>query len=217
MAIQLENAGALKSANTRWKSVVLLSLFLVIVFIGLYSQPLLFDKPHSDHIRASKKLHSAQNTFDVGNGYDRPLVAYAYAESAKARENFKFFLKRGLHAGADFIFIFNGETDAADLVPTHLENVKVVRRSNTCYDMGAFGEVLAKDGLWQRYKRFITLNASVRGPFLPIWSDECWTDAFLNKVTNKVKVSWPSGEQTTNQAFQCGAKPCAACRPHVPM
>lgn len=189
MAIQLKNAGTFNSVNGLWKSVLFFSLVLVIVFLGLYNQPLFFDKPRSDHTSASKKLHSTQSTFDVGNGYERPLVVYAYAESANARQNFNFFLKRGLHAGADFIFIFNGETNASDLVPTHLENVKVVKRDNTCYDMGAFGEVLAKDGLWERYKRFITLNASVRGPFLPIWSDECWTDAFLNKVTDKVKVS----------------------------
>lgn len=31
--------------------------------------------------------------------------------------------------------------------------------------------------------------ASVRGPFMPRWSQECWTNAFTDKVTDRVKVS----------------------------
>lgn len=196
MTIQLKNPGTLNAANTRWRTVLFFSFFLVLVFFGLYSQGQ-GQHEHQQHptstssSSAPKKLHSSHgsSTLDMGSGYDRPLILYAYAESENARENFKFFLQRGLHSGADFVFIFNGETDAAELVPSHLENVRVVQRDNTCYDMGAFGEVLTKDDLWLRYKRFITLNASVRGPFLPMWSKECWTDAFLDKVTEKNKVS----------------------------
>lgn len=46
-----------------------------------------------------------------------------------------------------------------------------------------------KDDLWKKYKRFITLNASIRGPFFPVYaSSSCWSDVFLNRVTEKVKV-----------------------------
>ena len=93
----------------------------------------------------------------------------------------------GLHDRADFIFVFNGEGSAADLVP-RLPNVRVIERENSCYDLGTFGLVLRQDGLWKNYTRFITMNASVRGPFLPAWSTSCWTDLFLNKITDKVKV-----------------------------
>lgn len=190
MAIILHNAGsALATAsNPRWKSLAFSTTLLVLVFLVLFSQPFLFDGPRpEDRTHSSKKLHSSQGVLDVAEGQDRPLVVYAYAESPNAKENLEFFLKRGLHARADFVFIFNGETEAHKLVPA-LANVKVVHRNNTCYDMGALGEVLAKDRLWQNYKRFITLNASIRGPFLPIWSDDCWTDVFLNRITEKVKV-----------------------------
>lgn len=190
MAIKLKHAGTpLTPTNPRWRSVVFSTLLLVLVLLGLYSQPLLFDKAPSHHTNPPQKLHHTSTAFDVADGRDRPLVVYAYAESENARENLRFFLTRGLHAGADFIFIFNGETDADQMVPVHLENISIVKRENTCYDIGAFGQVLSKDSLWMRYKRFITLNASVRGPFLPIWSDECWTDAFFNKITDEVKVS----------------------------
>ncbi|ROW14175.1 hypothetical protein VPNG_04283 [Cytospora leucostoma] len=122
-------------------------------------------------------------------GRDRPLVLYAYAESESARENLQFFLAQGIHGAADFIFIFNGETDAKDLVPTSHDNIRVVQRDNTCFDLGSMGEVLRQDDLWKKYKRFITMNASIRGPFLPIYdSSTCWTDVFLGRLTDRVKM-----------------------------
>ncbi|KAJ0359852.1 hypothetical protein COL26b_014248 [Colletotrichum chrysophilum] len=66
-------------------------------------------------------------------------------------------------------------------------NVTVVKRDNTCFDLGAIGEVLRKNNLWKRYKRFITMNASIRGPFLPWWSKSCWTDLYLGKITETTK------------------------------
>ncbi|KAK7908290.1 hypothetical protein PG985_015593 [Apiospora marii] len=118
---------------------------------------------------------------------DRPLISYAYAESESGRANFKYFLSQGLHGAADFVFIINGETDAADLIP-HKPNIRVVRRNNTCFDLGAHGEVLRENDLWKKYKRFITLNASIRGPFVPRWSRSCWSDVYLGRVTEKVKL-----------------------------
>ena len=93
----------------------------------------------------------------------------------------------GLHRRADFIFIFNGATNASDLVPRS-PNIRIIERGNTCYDLGTFGEVLRDGVLWKKYTNFITMNASIRGPFLPTWISSCWTDLFLNKITSKVKV-----------------------------
>lgn len=119
---------------------------------------------------------------------DRPLVLFAYAESETARKDLEFFVHNGIHRRADFVFIFNGESNATELIPKDLPNVRVVQRDNSCFDLGAYGEVLKKDDLWKNYKRFITVNASVRGPFLPIHSNACWTDVFLNRVTETNKV-----------------------------
>jgi hypothetical protein len=120
----------------------------------------------------------------------RPLVLYVYSERADSRKNAIYFIQHGLHARADFIFIFNGETDLDKLLPKHVPNIRIVRRDNTCYDLGAIGEVLRSNNqeLVKKYKRFIFINASVRGPFLPTWSNECWSDLFLNKINDKVKL-----------------------------
>ncbi|KAI7785660.1 hypothetical protein LA080_006681 [Diaporthe eres] len=97
-------------------------------------------------------------------------------------------LEKGIHGGADFAFIFNGETEAVSLVPEH-PNIRVIQRENTCFDLGGMGEVLRKDDLWKRYKRFITMNASIKSPFLPRYaSTACWTDIFLGRVTDTVTL-----------------------------
>jgi hypothetical protein len=113
-------------------------------------------------------------------------------------------VKKGIHEHADYIFIFNGETDASDLVPSN-PSTRIVRRGNTCFDLGAMGEVLREGDTWKKYKRFITMNASIRGPFLPTWSSASWSDLFLNKITEKVKAStrinpWPPLPIETNCA-----------------
>jgi len=116
-----------------------------------------------------------------------PLVLYAYSESETARPNLEFFIRHALHSAADFIFILNGITDAATIIPK-LPNVRIVQRDNDCYDLGAYAEVLQKDDLWKGYGKFIMLNASLRGPFMPYWSDTCWMDMYLRKLTDEVKV-----------------------------
>jgi len=164
---------------------------------------------------------------------DRPLILYAYYESDFGRQNLQFFVDHGLHFAADFIFIINGPSDVDETIIFKEDNqkislnydgrnVKVKKRDNTCFDLGAHAEVLNgvvggpgwsdssgpivspnkpspegqeledKRPLKERYKRYILMNASIRGPFVPIWSKSCWSDAYLDKVTDKIKVLPPS-------------------------
>lgn len=196
MAIQLPTLGGQTGSpldDKRWRSIACLSVLLTLVSLLFYSQTLSLTVPaiHGSGTNTKSVLHSGHGVLDVSHGRDRPLIVFVYKDNPNARENLRFFVERGIHTAADFIFIFNGLSDAPSLVPTHLENVKVVQRENTCYDIGAIGEVLATGNLWMKYKRFITMNASIRGPFVPVWSNECWTDAFFRKLTDEVKVSGP--------------------------
>ena len=125
-----------------------------------------------------ERLHTAS---------ERPLILYAYSETKPARVNLEFFIAHGLHANADFVFILNGPTNAPDIIPKEA-NIRYVQRLNDCYDLGAYAEVLIRDDLYKGYKHFIMLNASIRGPFLPYWAEGCWSDMYLKRVTEKVKV-----------------------------
>ncbi|KAJ3167398.1 hypothetical protein HDU88_002320 [Geranomyces variabilis] len=124
--------------------------------------------------------------------FPRTLILYAYHETPDAHRNAEFFIKHGLHSAADFIFIQNGEGDLANMLPQHAPNVKLCERQNACYDMGSYAAVLlAHDGaLIKQYSRFILLNASIRGPFIPpLYSSECWSNLYLSKITNDTKLS----------------------------
>ncbi|KAH8647871.1 hypothetical protein BX600DRAFT_475955 [Xylariales sp. PMI_506] len=154
------------------------------------------------NLRSLLPLHisSAHNATDlaaIDPSGGRALITYVYSETPEARRNFEFFVRHGLHAKADFVFIFNGETDAVGLLP-NATNIQAVQRNNSCYDLGAHAEVLTKDNLWMRYGKFILMNASVRGPFIPHWADACWSDRLLAKVTDEVKLvgltlnCWPT-------------------------
>lgn len=112
---------------------------------------------------------------------------YTYAESDTARPNFEFFLNKGLHAEADFVFILNGPTSVRELIP-NLDNVRVIERENKCFDLGSMGQVLRQNDLWKQYKRFITMNASIRGPFLPMYDSSCWTNIFLERLDSYTKL-----------------------------
>ena len=138
-----------------------------------------------------------------------PLILYAFAAADWALPNLQFFLTHGLHAHAKFVFILNGAlpdpnasadeqtsfspdvrisqarkliTSYASLSPSN--NVQIVDRPNTCYDLGAFGQVLTANSstLYTTHTRFILINASLRGPFVPVWSYDCWTDAYLRPL-----------------------------------
>ncbi|RYP91019.1 hypothetical protein DL770_002849 [Monosporascus sp. CRB-9-2] len=106
-----------------------------------------------------------EKTTKIKKNKSRPLILYAYSETENARENLRYLVANCLHGAADFVFTLNGPTDAAStLTPRGRPNV------------------LRKDGLWKSYNRFIVLNASACGPFVPYWSD-----VYLDCVTEKVK------------------------------
>lgn len=74
---------------------------------------------------------------------ERPLILYAYSESKTARPNIEYFIRHGLHAAADFLFILNGGTNIARSIPKE-SNIRVIQRRNDCYDLGAYAEILTK-------------------------------------------------------------------------
>lgn len=115
------------------------------------------------------------------------LILYAYSESDAAQRNLRFFLDHALHDKADFIFIMMGNYTVE--IP-ELSNVRVIERENRCYDLGGYHEVLESNAtLRTAYKRFIMLNASIRGPFFPAWADNvCWSDAYFEKLSDRTRM-----------------------------
>jgi hypothetical protein len=120
-------------------------------------------------------------------------VLYVHYEgSAPGPRNLKYFVDHALHLKADFYFIINGfETE--QVFPT-APNIHVVRRENTCYDLGSMGSVLRQNNsaISKKYKRFILTNSSIRGPFFPAWArllrKACWSDTLFSLLRDNVKL-----------------------------
>ncbi|KAF3930859.1 hypothetical protein ABW19_dt0203795 [Dactylella cylindrospora] len=140
-------------------------------------------------LNQSTSISAIELVKSTSTSSDRPLITYAYFETENARENAEYFIKHAIHDGADFLFILNGETDLYKSLPD-LPYVNYVQRKNRCFDLGSQAEVfLSNQGaLVKKYKKFIMMNASIRGPFVPAWSDACWSDRYLSKVTDTVKL-----------------------------
>eukprot|EP00981_Chlorochromonas_danica_P014896 scaffold9386_cov154-Ochromonas_danica.AAC.3 len=75
-------------------------------------------------------------------------------------------------------------------------NLQVLYHSNTCFDIGTWGQILTY--LYQstqsalRYRYFIILNSSIRGPYLPaVWPSaqtHMWSTILTSKLSEKVKL-----------------------------
>lgn len=122
---------------------------------------------------------------------DKTLVMYNYFESDKAKRNLKFFLDHGVHEREDTDFLLVSQSHVCLDLPTH-RNFGIIFRNNTCFDLGAHKEVVMQHNLLSRYAKFILLNGSVRGPFMPAWSSDCWTDAFTRRLNDTVKLVGPT-------------------------
>jgi len=87
--------------------------------------------------------------------------------------NFRFFINHALHAKATFALAINGPiSDEINDLLVKIEkkpNVLIIRRENTCYDIGTWPIAIkmAEDHFKTSFKRFILMNSSVRGPFFP--------------------------------------------------
>lgn len=157
------------------------------------------------HAREAPPLE-VPRVMDRTERVQRTLVIYVFHDSNDwYRENLKFFVRvaLGRHDGedVDYIFVINGETqlDVENLLSkTRAQKsgrTRVISRENTCLDGGTIGFVLSKDpGIETRYRYFVLINSSVRGPFLPRYLQTlhpkrlAWTAVMTGMLNHDVKL-----------------------------
>jgi hypothetical protein len=153
---------------------------------------LLFGLRRSDGLRDFGKLRGALPVPHAVAGNTDAVLYVHYDGNAIGRRNFEFFIKHALHSKADFYFIINGFNLSTE-VP-EASNIHIIRRENSCYDLGTFGVVLQQNegALMKKYKRFILMNSSVRGPFFPNWArlakTACWTNQMFAPLSDTTKL-----------------------------
>jgi hypothetical protein len=84
----------------------------------------------------------------------------------------------------DFILISNNKNNIIDIP----DNVKILYRDNIGYDFGGWSDALLTNNLYENYDKFIFVNSSVTGPFIPSYSKYKWTDIYINGLENNIKL-----------------------------
>ncbi|NDB86147.1 MAG: hypothetical protein EB127_26110, partial [Alphaproteobacteria bacterium] len=132
-------------------------------------------------------------SFDVVEKYvnkaPKSLVVYTYFASTSSDYNLDFYSKTAIseNANIDYIIVVNGHT--CNVVLPKLSNLKVIYRDNVGFDFG--GHKAALDSLHgKQYDYYFFMNSGVLGPFLPDThpKDTHWTELFIKKITDKVKL-----------------------------
>ena len=84
----------------------------------------------------------------------------------------------------DFAVISNNKDNVFD-VPLY---VKKIYRDNHGFDFGGWSEVLLTNNLYLNYDKFIFVNSSVIGPFIPSYYKGKWTDIYIDGLKNNIKL-----------------------------
>jgi hypothetical protein len=84
----------------------------------------------------------------------------------------------------DFIFICN-DKNINFSVPDY---VKVIKRDNIGFDFGGWSDALLTNELYKNYDHFIFANSSIIGPFINKDYNGKWTDIYLNRLTDDIKL-----------------------------
>lgn len=111
------------------------------------------------------------------------LVLYVFHKYNKRVEH---FFKHCIFydENVDFIVISNN-IDFCFKTPNY---VKTLNRENIGYDFGGWSDALLGDNLYDNYDKFIFVNSSVVGPFLPPNFKGKWTDVYVDELKNNVKL-----------------------------
>ena len=120
-------------------------------------------------------------------GGGRTLICYM---SHELNDNLRYFLQHGLfeHPDYDFLFVFNDPDLRVPESAQYGANVTFMNRENIGHDFGGWSAGVLTDNRYQHYARFLFLNASVIGPFVPSGYERPWPELFLSKLTGAVKL-----------------------------
>jgi len=98
----------------------------------------------------------------------------------------RYFINNSIffNENIDFVIISNGVKNVS--YPPY---VKFFYRQNIGYDFGGWSDALLTNNLYKNYDKFIFVNSSVTGPYLPKSYKHLWPYYYLNRLDkNNVKL-----------------------------
>jgi hypothetical protein len=126
----------------------------------------------------------------------RVLVVYVYAKThGLAEQNLAFFIRTAVNNShhADYYFILqqmNNKYVDETTLPLLPSNAHYIHHENKCFDLGTIGWFLSSGIIDKtKYRYFIFLNSSVRGPFIVSYYDNpIWYTIFTRRLNNHIKL-----------------------------
>ena len=117
------------------------------------------------------------------------LVLFTYYESNESKINLNFFIENGVFRSNMVTFIIIVKSEGLSVNIPKFNNIILKKTSNEGYDFGGWSDGLKLVNL-DNYDRFIFLNDTVRGPFLPIYLDKKeWVKYFTRFINSKIKLT----------------------------
>lgn len=123
------------------------------------------------------------------------MAGYSDPENAA---NIDYFLQNGIkeNDGAHYVIVIEAD-DYLEVYPERFpsklpKNVEIIRSGGRCYNYGTVGLVLNEGVRWEKYKYFVWLDSSVRGPFLPAYlrssTSAPWHRLLTLQLNSEVKL-----------------------------
>ena len=117
----------------------------------------------------------------------KTIVIYQYFEKDHTYvENFFHLLRFGYSELNDYLLIITGNYTIE--LPQY-QNISYVFIENKNYDYGGYAWAIKNVVKIEQYDFFIFINSSVRGPYIPSYLSENWTECFTKLLINDVGLS----------------------------
>jgi hypothetical protein len=178
-------------------------IFIFIIFLILvgyrYIPSLSLRRP----VDSKGNIYDSRFSLQTGSNFSnnnpssaRVLVVYVYAKThALAEQNLAFFIRNAVHNShhADYYFILQQMDNKyvnETTLPLLPSNAHYIHHENKCFDIGTIGWFLSRGIIDKtKYKYFIFLNSSVRGPFIVSYYDNpIWYTIFTRRLNDHIKL-----------------------------
>lgn len=116
------------------------------------------------------------------------LIIYSYFETNNSKFNLNYFIKNALSNNVNVYFIFLINSIDYSINFPNYNNIKIIKRNNFGLDFGAWSDGLKEVNI-NNYDKFIFINDTVIGPFLPRYNKNDWYVLFCNLLDSKIKLS----------------------------
>jgi lipopolysaccharide biosynthesis protein len=115
----------------------------------------------------------------------RTLVIYVFHEF---NDRVDYFIKHALFDDetVDFLFVCNNlQLQQTIALPYY---AAILFRENLGYDFAAWSYALFQNDIYKKYDNYIFVNSSVMGPYLDPQYNGKWTDIYIDRLTESVRL-----------------------------